>query len=122
MDIYVFWHNLLPAGNPVRFPCGSQAVSRPPAVFIDPAVAAGLEILDVVMTGFIRMIEGIRETGSFKRRLRNAVYRFWRGYAGHLIHGRGYIVHVRELTAQAADVLNPRRPGDNQGVSCAAQM
>ena len=41
-----------------------MAVAGPPAILVDGPVAAGLEVLNVVVAGLVRMIEGIRESSD----------------------------------------------------------
>ena len=84
--------------------------SGPPAIFIDSAVADHLEILDLVRTGLVRMIEGIHHADAFERQLLHAVDYFGKLHAGQFIERRRDIGDMMELRAESAGVLDMPRP------------
>ena len=99
-----------------------EEVTRPPAVLVDGAVAAGGEVLQGVTVGRLRIIEGIGEAGAFKRSLCNSVDGIRRLDSNDVIDRRRNVVHVRELGAQTARVFYVTWPGNDQRIGSAAQV
>ena len=93
-----------------------------PAILIDRAVAAGFEILDVAGRGRRRVIERIEHAHARDRLLGDAIDLGRRLDAHGFVDRRNDVDHVVELRAQAALLLDARRPGHDQAVARAAEM
>ena len=93
-----------------------------PAVVIDGAMAARLEILDVAGRGRGGVVERVEHADAGDRLLRDPVDLGRRLDAGRLIDRRDDVDHVVELRAQAALLLDVSRPGDDHAVARPAEM
>src|SRR5258708_4239278 len=117
MNIVVRRDLRLTTGDSVRLPGIAKAIACPPAIFVDSSVATGSEILNVVMTEFVRVIKGVEKARTFEWCLLHAVDRLRGGDACGLIERGCNIVEVCELTPQASSLLDAGRPGDDQGIA-----
>src|ERR1019366_1290045 len=96
--------------------------SGPPAVLVNTPAAQHLEILHMMTTRLVRMIEGVSQARALERYLLHTVDHRRRPNAGQFEKRRRDVVHVMELGPEPAGVFDVPRPGDDQRISRAAEM
>ena len=92
-----------------------MARAGPPAVVIDGAAAEQLEILRGAPVLRLRIVEGVDHAHAFHRHLVDAVDPLRLRQPGALQDRRDDVDEMMELPADAALVLDARRPGDHGG-------
>ncbi len=93
-----------------------------PAVVIEAAVAAQLEVLGLAPTPGRCVIEGEGEAQALDRLLLHAVQLGRRGDPADLVQRRHDVDRVQELRSQSPLVPDPRRPGDDHRIASPAEM
>ena len=94
-----------------KFPWRDIGGACPPAVLVDAAVAEHLKVLDGVCALCLRMVPRVGDALAFQRKLLDAVDRVRKLNASGFVDGGCDVGDVRELAAQAAGILDARRPG-----------
>jgi hypothetical protein len=112
-DVLVERHDLfgLDDGHAVQ----AMARAGPPAVVVHGTAAGQLEILRRVPVLRLCIVEPIYHAHAVHRFLDDAVDNLRRGHADGFKDRWGDVDEVSELRAQAALVLDVRRPGDRNG-------
>ncbi len=96
--------------------------SGPPAVPVDAAAAEHFEVLDLVVAGLVRMVEGVDHTCAFKRYLFDSVHHLRKLDPGQLKNRGCDVDNMMKLGAEFAGSLDMTWPGNDQGIARAAEM